>query len=122
MLHWLLLLLLPILVNVLPADASQLLLDSSKLTPTVNKQMNVSQMHGTTSIDHVVMVIGSKEVNLVSVNSETMDKVSLMASLSITQMNVRQRLLLAQDLSQAKKKKVNTTIKPGLLLQAQCAQ
>ena len=84
--------------------------------------MNVSLMHGTISIDHVVMEIGSKEVNLISVNSETMDKASQMESLSITQMNVRQKLLLALDLSQAKKKKVNTTIKPGLLLQAQCAQ
>ena len=79
-------------------------------------------MHGTISIDHVVMETGSKEVNLISVNSETINKASLMASLSITQMNVRQRLLLALDLSQPKRKKVNTTIKPGLLLQAQCAQ
>ena len=83
--------------------------------------MNVSLMHGTTSTDHVVMETGSKEVNLTSVNSETMDKASQMESLSITQMNVRQKLLLALDLSQAKKKKVNTTIKPGHLLQAQCA-
>ena len=84
--------------------------------------MNVSLMHGTISIDHVVMVTGSKEVNLISVNSETINKASQMENLSITQMNVRQRLLLALDLSQPKRKKVNTTIKPGLLLQAQCAQ
>ena len=84
--------------------------------------MNVSLMHGTISIDHVVMETGSKEVNLISVNSETINKVSLTASLSITQMNVRLKLLLALDLSQPKRKKVNTTIKPGLLLQAQCAQ
>ena len=84
--------------------------------------MNVSLMHGTISIDHVVMETGSKEVNLISVNSETINKASLMENLSITQMSVRQRLLLALDLSQPKRKKVNTTIKPGLLLQAQCAQ
>ena len=84
--------------------------------------MNVSLMHGTISIDHVVMETGSKEVNLISVNSETINKASQMENLSITQMSVRQRLLLALDLSQPKRKKVNTTIKPGLLLQAQCAQ